>query len=183
MKNAESIINEIVRKAESLGLSQKASILNAARMVQTALVLCAHPLKNLSVAHPATNIPSIPPTISIAPTTLAASVMSSPLNWVNMLEPQSNMVNRIMYTKKFDSAIIQITGFLKTSSLMHLLLIALLSSGLSCSSSADAVLSSFSTDGKPTSSGVFFRPKNINAAPKTARIAGIQKHHCHAEFE
>ena len=47
----------------------------------------------------------------IASTTLAVSVMSSPLNWVNMLEPQSNMVNRIMYTKKFDSAIIQITGF------------------------------------------------------------------------
>ena len=66
-----------------------------ARMVHMALVHWALLWKNLSVAQPATSMPTMPPTISQAPTMEAARVMSSPLSCTSMVEPQSRMVKRI----------------------------------------------------------------------------------------
>ena len=59
--------------------------------------------------------------ISIAPTTLAANVISIPLTWVRIVEPQSRIVNLMMYTKKSAIEIIQMTGFFRTISEMLLL--------------------------------------------------------------
>ena len=68
---------------------------SAAPAMQKTQVRCARPPRNLSVAQPATSIPTMPAISNIA-TSQPAWLMLTPLDWLSSVGPQSSTEKRTM---------------------------------------------------------------------------------------
>ena len=77
----------------SAGSLQKRKTKSAAPAMQKTQVRCARPPRNLSVAQPATSIPTMPAISNIA-TSQPAWLMLTPLDWLSSVGPQSSTEKR-----------------------------------------------------------------------------------------